>query len=50
MQYRIASFDQLIDAARVGEIAADPRNTCARFAARARQRVDRVTGTNEVFE
>lgn len=50
MQYRITPFDQLIDAASIDEIATDPRNTCGRFAARARQRVDGVTGTNEVFE
>jgi hypothetical protein len=50
MQYRIASTDQLVDAAPIGEIATDPRNTCARFAARARQRADRVTGMNEMFE
>jgi hypothetical protein len=50
MQHRIAPFDQFIDAAPIGEIAADPGNTCVRFAMRTRQRANGVARPSEVFE
>lgn len=49
MQYGIAPFYKFAYSAPIGEIATDPRDAVARFAARTRQCADRVAGTDEVF-